>query len=247
MTTSYTSDWFRFIAESSRSSAERILPMVLEHLSVESALDAGCGVGTWLAPLQRLGVSDVTGIDGDYVDRELLEIDGDRFVPLDLSQPFDLGRTFDLVLSLEVAEHLPADAADGFVASLVRHAPAVLFSAAIPGQGGTDHVNEQWPDYWAERFAAHGFAAVDAIRPRVWTDSEVQFWYSQNTILYLRESEIPDSLRQYVVEDFRALSIVHPSQFAWTCRERTPRRLLLEATLGVDRTERLRRRLRRSD
>lgn len=247
MTTSYTTDWFRFIAASSRRSAELILPIVLAHFEIVSALDVGCGTGTWLAALRQLGVEDVTGIDGDYVDRELLEIPVEQFVPRDLSEPFDLGRTFDLVISLEVAEHLPPHAAEDFVASVVRHAPVVLFSAAIPKQGGTDHTNERWPDYWAGLFDAHGFAAVDAIRPRIWADDEIQFWYAQNTILYVRANEVPASLRPYVVENLAALSIVHPRQFAWTTRHRSRRRLLLEATLGEEWTERLRRRLGRGD
>ena len=52
-----------------------------------------------------------------------------------------------------------------FVASLARHGDAVLFSAAIPFQGGAGHVNEHWPSYWAADFAVHGFVAVDTIRP----------------------------------------------------------------------------------
>jgi 2-polyprenyl-3-methyl-5-hydroxy-6-metoxy-1,4-benzoquinol methylase len=65
-----------------------------------------------------------------------------------LIQPLDLEKEFDLVVSLEVAEHLPASAADQFVNTLVKHGKKILFSAAIPGQGGQDHLNEQWPDYW---------------------------------------------------------------------------------------------------
>jgi SAM-dependent methyltransferase len=223
------------------------MPIVLGHLSVASVLDVGCGTGTWLATLLTLGVEDVIGIDGDYVDRALLEIPSERFLPLDLTHPFDLGRKFDLAISVEVAEHLPAAAADKFVDSLVRHAPAVLFSAAIPGQGGIDHVNEQWPEYWAERFASHGFLAVDAIRPRIWTDVRVAFWHAQNSILYVRETEVSESLRPHVVDDLGLLAVVHPRQFEWTSRPRSRRRALLEATIGVAATEHLRRLVGRGD
>ncbi len=246
---SYTPDWFRAHTEGSRRSAERMLPLVLELVPATSALDVGCGIGTWLAVLRDLDVRDVVGIDGDYVDRGMLQIPADRFVPLDLAAPFDLGRPFDLALSMEAAEHLPAEAADGFVASLVRHAPAILFSAAVPGQGGTDHVNEQWPDYWAEKFAQHGFAAVDAIRPQVWADPDVEVWYAQNAILYLREDRVRESLQSHAVRDLGSLSVVHPRLFDWR-RQSQPRprrrRMLLEATIGRDATERLRRLLGRS-
>jgi SAM-dependent methyltransferase len=244
--TSYTPDWFRDHAERSRRSAERMLPIVLSMIPAGSALDVGCGIGTWLATLRDLGIEDVVGVDGDYVDRTLLEVPPEQFLPLDLSETFDLGRSFDLALSLEVAEHLPVEAADEFVASLVRHAPAILFGAAIPGQGGTDHRNERWPDYWAEKFAAHGFLAVDAVRPQIWADPSIEFWYAQNTILYMRRDTVSKLLRPRVVEDLGALSLVHPLLFD-ACRQQlraNRRRLLLEATLGEAATERLRRFLR---
>ena len=252
--TSYTADWYRLREEGSRRSAERILPLVLAHFPAASALDVGCGQGTWLAVLQRLGVEDVLGVDGDYVDRALLQIPADRYVPLDLRGRFDLGRTFDLVISLEVAEHLPPKAADAFVASLVSHAPIILFSAAIPGQTGTGHVNEQWPDYWAERFKRHGYLAVDALRRDIWSDTDVEFWYAQNTILYMRNSAgsaVPPALRSDVVEDLAALAIVHPRQFEWSLwwvrHHERPKRisLLLEAAIGHAATGRLRAFLRR--
>jgi hypothetical protein len=62
----------------------------------------------------------------------------------------------------------------------------VLFSAAIPPQRGTHHVNCQWPDYWQALFERQGFIAFDSIRPALWDDDEVEFWYRQNTIVYVR-------------------------------------------------------------
>ena len=235
---SYTSEYYKILADESRWSADRVLPVLLESASVVSALDVGCGIGTWLAALQDLGVEDVVGIDGDYIERDLLQFASERFVPLDLEESFDLGRGFDLVISMEVAEHLAPEAADDFVGSLVRHAPTILFSAAIPRQGGTHHVNEQWPAYWAEKFRQHDYLAVDAIRPRIWTDPAVGFWYAQNTILYIRPDHLPDSLRSRVVDDLARLSIVHPRQFSAVTEPPSPprRRSVRESTIGVLRT-----------
>ncbi|HLX33018.1 MAG TPA: class I SAM-dependent methyltransferase [Gaiellaceae bacterium] len=220
---------------------------MLEHVPVESALDAGCGAGGWLATLQQLGVDDFVGIDGAYLDRATLEIPPEHFLALDLVEPFDLGRGFDLVLSLEVAEHLPAAAADGFVASLVRHAPVVLFSAAVPHQPGIGHVNAQWPDYWAAKFAVHEYVPVDNVRPSVWADPSVEPWYAQNTLLFAHEKQVPESLGQYVVRDPGRLPIVHP----WFFESAMPlpvsrRRLLLEGLVGVEAATRVRRRLGRA-
>ena len=187
------------------------MPIVIDLLQPASVLDVGCGEGTWLSEFVRRGVTDVIGIDGPHVSQANLDIPTALFVPQDLSVPFDLGRRFDLVVSLEVAEHLEPTTADAFVAGLVAHGSAVMFSAAIPFQGGAGHVNEQWPSYWAERFAGHGYRAVDAIRPRVWDDPRIAFWYAQNTILYVDESHahLADA-RERGSAGAMPLDIVHP-------------------------------------
>jgi SAM-dependent methyltransferase len=185
MTTDYSSAFFQKIRQTSQQSAAAIAPLVYDLVRPSSILDVGCGSGAWLASFARLGLADHWGVDGDWVPATELEIARDRFKPFDLSQPLDLGRSFDLVMSLEVAEHLPESAARTFVASLVRHSGVILFSAAIPMQGGTDHRNERWPEYWRDLFAAHGYAPVDAIREKVWNDPTVAWWYSQNAFFYV--------------------------------------------------------------
>ena len=175
----------------SGSSAEVVVPLVVEWVRPRSVVDVGCGTGTWLAAFQRRGVEDVLGVDGSPVPSDLLQIPPDRFRVRDLSRPLDLGRTFDVALCLEVAEHLPASAASTLVASLTALAPVVLFSAAIPHQGGVGHVNEEWPRAWAERFAAAGFAWADPIRPRIWDDPGVEPWYAQNALLFHRAGRFP--------------------------------------------------------
>ena len=182
----YTSAFFDDLARDTRGSARAVVPVVNKLLEPASVLDVGCGVGTWLSEWGRAGVSDVLGIDGDYVDRTALQLPLDRFTPVNLEQSFSLGRTFDLVQTLEVAEHLDESYADTFVESLVRHGETVLFSAAIPGQGGTHHVNEQWPSYWAEKFARVGYTAYDIIRPQIWADPQIKVFYRQNMLLFAR-------------------------------------------------------------
>ena len=173
--------------------ARRILDLVLPRLPpVHSALDVGCGVGAWLSVLQERGVADVLGFDGAWVDEKLLKIPADQFRRADLSGPLSLERRFDLAICLEVAEHLPPDRADGFVAELAGAADFVLFSAAIPFQGGYGHVNEQWQSYWAARFARRGFAVRDWVRPRLWTDQKISGWYRQNLLLYVAEHRLAE-------------------------------------------------------
>jgi SAM-dependent methyltransferase len=197
-------------------SAEVIVPLVLHLLPVRSVLDVGCGDGSWLRVFQKLGVKDVLGIDGEYVTVDLLQIPQDRFRAVDLAKPFDVGRAFDLAISLEVAEHLPAESASTFVESLARQAPLVLFSAAIPKQGGNHHLNEQWPDYWVKLFLGHGYLPVDFLRRRIWQNDAVEWWYAQNTLLFARADLVesnPTLKAEFERTNPAQLSLVHPKQY----------------------------------
>ncbi|QDH79801.1 class I SAM-dependent methyltransferase [Echinicola soli] len=168
------------------TAAEIITPMVIELISPQSVLDVGCGIGTWMKAFSQNGVAEVIGVDGDYVDRQLLKkyIPLGNFIPRNLEQPFDLHRKFDLVISLEVAEHLKPSSAQDFVDSLTRHGDTILFSAAVPGQGGQRHINEQWLSYWAGKFADKGFYTYDPFRPRIWNDKRIETWYRQNMVVF---------------------------------------------------------------
>jgi SAM-dependent methyltransferase len=213
--TPYTSAYFDSHVAGSLRSARAILPLVLDLVDVESAVDIGCGVGAWLSVLIELGVNEVFGIDGDYVEPKDLLIPERCFTAKDLAKEVRVERAFDLALSLEVAEHLPPERARSFVETLAGLAPVVLFSAAIPGQGGIGHVTERWPDYWAGLFAEHDYAAVDAVRYRIWTNHDVEPWYAQNALLFAASSALADSLRlrrEYDRDD-RILNVVHPRIF----------------------------------
>ena len=196
-----------FYAMHAQHAADVIVSLVADWLAPRSVLDVGCGVGVWLARWQQDG-ADVLGLDGDYLDRATLLVGEDQFRAVDLEQTFDMGRTYDLVESLEVAEHIAAEHADTFVDSLARHGDAILFSAAIPNQPGEFHVNCRWPSFWAEKFAARGFEAFDIIRPRIWTDESIVWWYRQNTVIYARGDALAQARRR--PERPFPLDLVHP-------------------------------------
>ena len=186
----YGPEFFEAQVEGSLRSARVVAPIVCELVRPSSVVDVGCGCGAWLSALRECGISRVLGLDGDYVRRSSLLVPQDCFRAANLEKPISLGEKFDLALCLEVAEHLPRIAAPILVASLAKLSPVVLFSAAIPLQRGTNHVNEQWPQYWAELFERFGFKRIDAIRPRIWTDARVEWWYRQNMFLFVREDHI---------------------------------------------------------
>jgi SAM-dependent methyltransferase len=206
----------------------------------KSIVDVGCGDGTWLSVFRELGVRDVVGLDGDYVDRRLLQIPQDQFRAMDLSSQFGLPRAFDLAVSLEVAEHLPPQSAEGFVDSLTLLAPVVLFSAAIPLQDGTQHLNEQWPDYWAALFKTHDYLPIDCIRGRIWGNEQVEWYYAQNILLFAsadRIREDSDLRRGYEKTNLQQLALVHPRRFRqpFSCGVRGALRLLAQATINAAR------------
>ncbi|MFD7524969.1 class I SAM-dependent methyltransferase [Paenibacillus chitinolyticus] len=210
--TVYDPDFFKSQQEGSRKSACEVVPILMGLINPESVIDIGCGTGAWLSVFKDLGVREILGVDGDYVNEDMLQIPKENFRKHDLTAFFSSGKQYDLVVSLEVGEHLPHASAETYVNTLVSHGDAVLFSAAIPYQGGKNHINEQWPGYWAELFNKKGFVAVDCIRKQVWENARVQWWYAQNTLLYVREEALSHyaSLKDYPPSESDPLSLVHP-------------------------------------
>jgi SAM-dependent methyltransferase len=212
----YSDDYYQRLQPGALQSAREIIPLVLQLIHPRSVIDVGCGQGAWLAVFRELGIEDIQGVDGDYVSREKLAIPSGFFTAHDLTRPFRLERSFDLVVSIEVAEHLPAQCAGDFVSTLTQLGPVVLFSAAVPYQGGQQHVNEQWPAYWAERFAQRGYVPVDCLRRRIWMNPRVEWWYAQNAFLYARQEYLqsqPLLRREYEAAGPEALPLVHPQRY----------------------------------
>lgn len=181
----YDKVFFDAITEESIRSAQRCVPDLINLIKPNSVVDVGCGRAAFLHVFEEAGIGDVLGLDGDYVDQTSLLIDPAKFIATDLQNVQKIERCFDLAICLEVAEHIPPKNNMQLIKFLTSLAPAVWFSAALPGQGGTDHINEQWPDYWASLFKTFGMTACDCLRPRWLNDEAVSWWYSQNSILYL--------------------------------------------------------------
>ena len=180
----YNHDFYDYIDAGSRRSARAVAGLLLPEMKIASLLDIGAGHGAWAAEWIAAGVKDVKAVDGDYVTINQLAIPAANFLAHDLATPLDLKRKFDLVQTLEVAEHLPAAKADLFVDNLVAHGDVILFSAAVPHQGGEHHVNEQPPEYWREKFAKRGYAAFDFVRPGLVGKDGVMAWYRFNSYVY---------------------------------------------------------------
>lgn len=195
-----------------------IVPYLLSKIQPKSVVDVGCGIGTFLKIFHENGLKDYLGIDGDWVNMDLLRkyIDINNFKVFNLEEDFNLNRRFDLAITLEVAEHLKQESADIFVDNLVRLSDVIVFSAAFPGQGGQNHINEQWPDYWANIFEKFNYKMFDVFRPLFWNDERIPAWYRQNMFLILNKHSIRynELLIQFKVnENSNILNYIHPIYF----------------------------------
>lgn len=229
----YTRNFYEYQRERSRNSAREVVPLVMELINPGSVVDIGCGSGAWLSVFRENQVEDIYGLDGDWVDPEMLFIPAKHFAKVDLKEAVKLDRQFDLVMSLEVAEHLPAERAGALVDSLTALGPVILFSAAIPGQGGTHHVNEQWPDYWVQLFQKRGYAVIDCLRKKVWMNENVEWWYAQNLLLFVHLDQLdqyPRLRRELDNTSHSQLALVHPQLYL---AARDPKNLSLCSVLSA--------------
>lgn len=189
----YNTDYFAGIEETAVRSAAPMAESIIEYFEPASVLDIGCGTGALLHELRERGAT-VRGLE--YSDAALAYC---RRRGLDVAK-FDLespeaplpGEVFDLAVSMEVAEHLPEKVADRFVDLLCQTAPQVVFTAATPGQGGADHVNEQPHQYWIDKFGARGYRFLP--KPSLefrsaWEHQDVAPWYVHNLMLFSRSSQ----------------------------------------------------------
>lgn len=211
-TLSYSARYYQGLRGLSEASAREVVPLVLRLFAPKSVVDVGCGSGAWARTYRDAGMQ-VFGIDGFHVRPEQLLIAPEEFERHDLTQPLHLKRRFDLVNCLEVAEHLPGVRAEEFVADLCRLADVVVFSAAVPGQGGTHHNNEQWPDYWIARFERNGFQALDCLRGELWQNEKVAWWYAQNLFVFVKRGRVAEFPAANALVRTGPVNLVHPCAY----------------------------------
>lgn len=209
----YGDSFYAYQRHGSLASARLTVPLLAGTLQPASVLDVGCGAGAWCLAWQEQRVMDVTGIDGSHMRAEQLLFDPHGFREVDVGMPFRLGRQFDLAQCLEVAEHLHPTTSETLVDNLVAHAPVILFSAAPPGQGGENHINEQTYGYWRNLFQRRGYSLYDFLRPRLAQLEDVEPWYRYNLLLFVREdvaNSIPQEIRATRLGDAMPVKDVSP-------------------------------------
>lgn len=182
-----------------------VVPELIKLYSPKSVVDIGCGLGTWLKVFADNHITDLVGYDGSHLDLSKVEISKDLIIIKDLEKEIISPRTFDLAISLEVAEHISPENAETFVKSICSLSQTVIFSAAIPYQGGQNHLNEQWPSYWQDLFAKHQFTMHDVLRDIFWDNDQIDYWYKQNMFL------VTGPKSPFYIKENKALKrLVHP-------------------------------------
>lgn len=182
--THYDDKFYDNQADGSLSSALMVVPLVYDKYHPKTIVDVGCGIGTWASVFQKYGCESL-GIDGDYVSRDRVLIN--KYIPIDISESFQLDSRFDLAVCLEVAEHLPFERSDSFIYDLTKLSDRILFSAATPGQGGTNHINEQPLEFWEKIFKGYDYVMKDVVRPLIKDLDQVAWWYKNNIVVFEKE------------------------------------------------------------
>ncbi|GAI03559.1 unnamed protein product, partial [marine sediment metagenome] len=199
--------------DDSYMSAKQVIPIIIEQFKPNSIVDIGCGVGSWLKAWEELGIEDYLGIDGDYGDSSSLMIDEKKFMAVDLNTDFHIKDRYDLAECLEVAEHIPGSEAVNFIKKLTEFSDIIMFSAATPYQGGTNHYNENWLEYWAIIFSEFNYVPVDFIRKKIWNNNNIRFWYRQNLILFVKKEKASIFNNDPIFNS--SLSVIHPELLLW--------------------------------
>lgn len=231
----YGDDFFNSLFEGSdiksKNYKKYYLPMLKQITEIESMVDVGCGIGVLLKSAIECGIEEVIGID-PYNGGELLQIPQDRFLSFDLSkidEQYDVlinminEKKFDLAACLEVGEHLPDYCANNLVRFLTSCSNLVFFSAAIPGQCGDGHINEQWPIYWEKIFKKYGYVRVDYFRKKLWNEYEIEGYYRQNICLYVKEDKLQGYplLKKFIEDgenDILPKHMVHPTVYNYSIK-----------------------------
>lgn len=183
----YTQEWYEGFKNASSKSAEVLLRHFFSFYRPTSMIDIGAGLGLFLTAAKDSGVKELLGVEGDWV--RGLHNPSIEYIYHDLEQPFSIAKTYDTAICLEVAEHLSPERGETFIDDICKVSSVIIFGAAMPFQGGNQHLNEQDPSYWIEIFAKHDYECIDLFRAKLWEEPLAMPWHAQNTFLYVKQND----------------------------------------------------------
>jgi SAM-dependent methyltransferase len=195
----YDDDFYRGNQDEGLKLAEWFVPLLRDTFQFQSLLDVGCGTGHYLLACQKSGVADVFGIEGSPHAFKHLLVANSLVVKHDLRQPYTFNRRWDVVLSIEVAEHIDDVDTGNYVKILCDGGDIVIITAAPLGQGGTRHINEHSREWWTEKFAVAGYGydkestekLIQGSRKAKAANKHVTSWFEPNIMVFRRTSPSP--------------------------------------------------------
>lgn len=208
----YNKNFYDQMTEVSLRSARKIVPFLISNFPIKNVIDFGCGNGAWLKAFDELTV-EIVGIEGNWIRDKKTLIPKDKYQFTNFEDKnLNITEKYDIALCMEVAEHLSEPSAEYLIEQITSVTNKILFSAAIPLQGGTGHINEQWQSYWAEKFIKHSFYPNLDIRNAYWNNKQIAPYFRQNMLIYERINNVNES---YKTNDEleNLLNIVHPQMY----------------------------------
>ena len=141
------------IIDDEQDQARELGKVLVSMYAPKSVIDIGCNRGIYLEGFQSAGC-EVLGIDSDEQALSKAKVPTIR---LDITNGLN-PKKYDLALCLEVLEHIEEAKSDKVISNICKGADTVVFSAALPGQGGDGHINCQQKAHWIEKFKANGYS-----------------------------------------------------------------------------------------
>jgi hypothetical protein len=206
-----------------------IAEAIVQQYNPQSVIEFGCGKGDLSRAFASMGLS-VFAFDG-YANPDFYELENITFAKVDFNGTLALKthlaalkRKFDVAICLEVAEHLDPSVSSELIEVITSVSDVVIFSAAVPGQGGDGHINCRSREFWYDQFTKNNFEIADTIRVRLRGKDDVAVWYRLNVIDYVKRNvnvfspEISQLVRRLIASESEASSAFYRAQKKYELR-----------------------------
>jgi len=193
-----------------------IANLISKTYQPKTIVEFGCGPGHLTRELDKININ-VTAIDG-FSSPEFKNTQKITFTKVDLNdqkalEQFLGNKKFDLAICTEVGEHLNPASSEHLIKYLTQSAPVVIFSAAVPGQGGHGHINCQPREFWHDLFTSNGFRLIDSFRQKLRDNEKLAMWYKLNMLDYVSKdyklTENEDVIRNLLSSESYASSMFY--------------------------------------
>lgn len=179
----YDADFYESHTKYYEKGIPNFVSFLNENVEFESFADLGCGSGAFCAPFQA--TKDVLGVDFSVGAEKFNYLDPKNYLSADLSKPLNLNRTYDLVMSLEVWEHLLPECEQGYLDNIFALKPKTLIiSCAPPGQWGRHHYTPRTGEEVVKIVSSRGYSLNQGLTEKFRTIKKLAGFYKKNTHVF---------------------------------------------------------------